>query len=191
VVIFNSSLYGNSAPNSPGGAIIAKTLLIWNSTIANNGGQVAGGINAGEATISNCTISGNVAFQPQAGPGGISAGIGSIQNSIIANSGSQGNCAFGPGFHSKGYNISDDDTCNLNGPGDMSNTNPQLGPLQNNGGPTQTMALPFGSPAIDAGNPSGCTNGRGQLLKTDERGEPRPASGQSRCDLGAYELQLD
>jgi hypothetical protein len=67
-----------------------------------------------------------------------------------------------------------------------------LGPLQNNGGPTQTMALPSGSPAIDAGNPNGCTDNKGHLLKTDQRGMPRPDKEDSGgCDMGAYESQSD
>jgi hypothetical protein len=71
-------------------------------------------------------------------------------------------------------------------------TDPLLGPLQNNGGPTQTQALLSGSPAIDAGNPSGCTDGNGHLLKTDQRGMPRHDPEDTRgCDIGAYESQRD
>ena len=67
-----------------------------------------------------------------------------------------------------------------------------LGPLQNNGGPTATMALLPGSPAIDAGNPSGCTGGLGHLLKTDQRGSRRPDKEDTGgCDMGAYERQQD
>jgi len=93
---------------------------------------------------------------------------------------------------SNGYNLSSDGTCNFYGPGDMNNTNPLLGPLQNNGGPTQTIALPSGSPAIDAGNPAGCTDGSGHLLATDQRGQPRPDKEDTGgCDIGAYESQTD
>ena len=67
-----------------------------------------------------------------------------------------------------------------------------LGPLQNNGGPTQTHALVAGSPAIDAGNPSGCRDSLGVLLLADQRGFLRLDDGNhdgtSRCDIGAYEL---
>jgi hypothetical protein len=74
----------------------------------------------------------------------------------------------------------------------LNNTDPQLGPLQDNGGATQTMALPSGSAAVDAGNPSGCTNGDGDLLKTDQRGMPRPdKEDKGGCDMGAYERQSD
>ena len=82
--------------------------------------------------------------------------------------------------------------CNFTGPGDMNNINPNLAPLQNNGGPTLTMALPSGSPAIDAANPSGCTDSNGHLLKTDQRGMPRPdAEDTGGCDIGGYERQSD
>ena len=50
------------------------------------------------------------------------------------------------------------------------------------------MALLPGSPAIDAGNPSGCTDDQGNLLKTDQRGQPRPDKEDTGgCDMGAYE----
>jgi hypothetical protein len=142
--------------------------------------------------ISNSTISGNGATY---GGGDIgNAYVLTIQNSIVANSSSGGNC-YGT-ITSHGYNLSSDDTCNLSNTGDLNNTDPQLGSLQYNGGPTQTMALPSGSPAVDAGNPSGCTDNLGHLLKTDQRGAPRPdtedtAEGKSGCDMGAYELQSD
>jgi hypothetical protein len=65
------------------------------------------------------------------------------------------------------------------------NTNPQLGPLQNNGGPTPTQALPAGSPAVDAGS---CTDILGAQLTIDQRGVPRPQPAGGKCDIGAYEL---
>jgi len=80
----------------------------------------------------------------------------------------------------------------ITGPGDLNNTDPLLGSLQNNGGPTQTMALLSGSPAIDVGNPAGCTDGLGHSLKTDQRGMPRPdPEDKGGCDMGAYESQSD
>ena len=56
---------------------------------------------------------------------------------------------------------------------------PKLGPLQSNGGLTDTMALVPGSPAIDAGGNSACP-------ATDQRGVARPQG--MACDIGAYEL---
>jgi hypothetical protein len=52
------------------------------------------------------------------------------------------------------------------------------------------MALLPGRPRIDAGNPSDGTDGKGHLLKSDQRGMPRPdTEGSSGCDMGAYERQ--
>jgi hypothetical protein len=54
------------------------------------------------------------------------------------------------------------------------------------------MALLTGSPAIDAGNPNGCADGNGNLLKTDQRGMPRPDLEDTLgCDMGAYESYGD
>ena len=166
------------------------TATISNSTLSGNRASsfgTGGGIaNGGRLTINNSTISGNSAFRQG---GGISAGNATIQNSIFANN-SGGNC--NGAVSSNGFNLSSDGTCTFNGPGDLNKTNPKLGALQNNGGPTQTMALLPGSPAIDAGNPSGCTDGSGHLLKTDQRGMPRPDPEDSGgCDMGAYESQSD
>ena len=79
-------------------------------------------------------------------------------------------------LNSEDYNLSSDKTCHLLGYADLSNTDPKLGPLQNNGGPTMTMALLSGSPAIDAGNGSGCRDEHRLPLTTDQRGMPRPAT---------------
>jgi len=93
---------------------------------------------------------------------------------------------------SNGYNLSSDGYCNFSGTGDLNNTDPKLGQLGHHGGPTQTIPLLTGSPAIDAGNPSGCTDGQGHLLKTDQRGRPRhDKEDTSGCDMGAYERQKD
>ena len=61
--------------------------------------------------------------------------------------------------------------------------------------PIQIFAFILGSSAIDAGNPLGCTDGQGHLLKTDQRGYPRPntvdIADKKGCDMGAYERQSD
>jgi CSLREA domain-containing protein len=64
-----------------------------------------------------------------------------------------------------------------------------IGPLADNGGPTQTHALLIGSPAIDAGDPTGCKDASGSPLTADQRGLPRPGAPGTRCDIGAFELQ--
>jgi predicted outer membrane repeat protein len=180
-----------------GGIYSTGTLTINNSTISGNraagvsdggGGGIAAG---GTLTINNSTISGNGAtLYGGAGFGGGNAPKATFRNSIVANNTMGGNCS--GSITSKGYNLSSDNTCHFKSTGDLNDTNPKLGPLQNNGGPTQTQALLPGSPAIDAGNPSGCTDGKGHLLKTDQRGKPRPDKGDTGgCDMGSYERQQD
>ncbi len=105
-----------------------------------------------------------------------------FQDSILAYNTSGGNC-YGV-MRSLGFNVSSDATCTFGGPGDQKSIDPKLGALLNNGGPTQTMALGSGSPAMNAGNPSGCTDPKGKRLTSDQRGKPRPPSG--ACDVGAY-----
>jgi hypothetical protein len=112
-----------------------------------------------------------------------------LQNSIVGNN-AGGNCSGGVTSH--GYNLSSDGTCDFDLAGDLNDTDPRLGGLRNNGGPTKTLALLPGSPAIDSGNPSGCTDGRGHLLRTDQRGQPRhDKEDAGGCDRGAYERQKD
>jgi hypothetical protein len=161
-------------------------LAITNSTVSGNIGDVGAGIAGGTTVISNSTISGNSAVNG----GGIANAMVKFRNSIVANN--KGENCYNSTTTSKGHNLSSDDTCNFNGNGDLNNTDPKLGTLGNYGGPTQTMPLLSGSPAIDAGNPNGCTDSRGHLLKTDQRGKPRPDKEDSGgCDMGAYERQKD
>ncbi len=86
---------------------------------------------------------------------------------------------------SHGYNVSSDDGGGvLNGPGDQINTDPLLGPLQNNGGPTSTYALLPGSPAIDRGDP----NFTPPPLY-DQRNSPFVRVFNNRIDVGSFEVQ--
>jgi predicted outer membrane repeat protein len=201
LTIVHSTFSGNVARKQQGGAIANYgTLIITNSTFGGNssgsggrgGGILNGGLfqSVGTLFINNSTLSGNTAGD--GGGGGIFNVKGStvaLQNSILANN-TGGNCH--GTLNSRGYNLSSDNSCSFDGAGDLNNIDPELGPLQNNGGPTDTLALFPGSPAIDAGNPGGCTDGQGHLLKTDQRGMPRPdKEDASGCDIGAYERQSD
>jgi hypothetical protein len=216
MVINSSTISGNTSQGDGGGIWNLGTMIVNDSTISGNEGGAnifatgAGIANSATMAINNSTISGNnrithgiggianlqgtlmISNSTIAGNQGgiyVNAGTLSLQNSIVGNN-SGGNC-FGP-VSSKGYNLSSDSTCNFLGPGDMNNTNPMLGVLQNNGGPTETMTLLLGSPAVDAGNPIGCTDSRGHLLKTDQRGMPRPnPEDTGGCDMGAFEMQGD
>lgn len=196
LTINGSTLSGNSGSTNfmyGGGIYNSGTLAINNSTFSGNsangftGGGGGGVYNGGTVAISNSTFSGNTGTPNGGGIYNDGAGV-TLQNSLIASSPSGGNC-YGT-VTSNGYNLSDDGTCNFTGAGDLNNANPLLGPLQNNGGRTKTQALLTGSPAIDAGNPSGCTDNLGHLLTTDQRGQPRPDAGDTGgCDMGAYESQ--
>jgi hypothetical protein len=99
-----------------------------------------------------------------------------------------------------GHNISSDGSCGLTAPTDLSNVDPMLGPLQDNGGPTQTHALLAGSPAIDRIPSADCTWDHDDdpatpevALNKDQRGGWRPREGDGAapngCDVGAYEVQ--
>ena len=90
-----------------------------------------------------------------------------------------------------GYNISDDATCGFSATGSRNSTNPMLDPagLQNNGGPTATIALDSESPAIDAIPLADCTDLNSNPIHADQRGAPRPDAGEVVCDIGAYEFQ--
>jgi hypothetical protein len=98
---------------------------------------------------------------------------------------------------SRGYNLTSDAAGGdgstgpgglLNGPGDIRNTNPQLGPLQDNGGPTLTHRLLKSSPAIDAGDPGFDSYAFDPPLLYDQRGPDFPRVVHGRVDVGAFEL---
>ena len=86
---------------------------------------------------------------------------------------------------SQGYNLSSDNGGGvLTGPGDRINTDPLLGPLQDNGGPTLTHALLPSSPAIDTGDPNFIPP-----LTYDQRGNPFVCVFGGRIDIGSFEVQ--
>jgi CSLREA domain-containing protein len=201
----------NSSPNNIGGGGVFNggTLTLTNSTVSGNVASKDGGgiFNESTADSFSSTIANNRADADSNGSG-IGGGVYNwsaqgatfnFQTTIIANNqvGSNPNnirdCA--GTLTSEGYNlirITPPGECNV-APvtGDIFFSDPLLGPLQNNGGSTQTHALLAGSPAIDGGNPGGCGDNLGALL-TDQRGFPRSIDGNNdsvaRCDIGAYEL---
>lgn len=147
----NSGYYGASIYLEKAGA----TLL--NDTIAHGNGVEGGGI-----------------YKPDLAT--------AITNTIVADN-QGGDCYDGPAGTStdKGNNLDSDSTCFGTTPessGDLVSTDPDLGSLANNGGPTETDALLAGSPAIGGGNNALCPS-------TDQRGVPRPQG--ANCDIGAFE----
>ncbi|MEM8683050.1 MAG: tandem-95 repeat protein, partial [Pseudomonadota bacterium] len=155
LTVANSTLSGNTASNL-GGAIY----IFWSGSLLAN----------------NTTITGNSAAN--AG-GGLLNNRGSltVNNSIVANTSNGGNC-FGTG--SGIGNLADDGTCAYATQSDSIN----LGPLQDNGGPTLTHALLGNSSALDSGDASICAGD--QVENRDQRSIARPFN--TGCDIGAYEL---
>jgi hypothetical protein len=93
--------------------------------------------------------------------------------------------------NSLGYNLSsDDDGGFLTATSDHINTNPMLGPLQDNGGRTFTHALSTGSPAIDAGDPNFDPNVFNPPMLYDQRGSAYNRVALGRIDTGAFEVQI-
>jgi CSLREA domain-containing protein len=186
--ITGSTLSGNSAGASGGGISNGWMMTITNSTLSgNSAGSHGGGIfNYSTLTIMDSTLSGNSAY----GGGGIDnySGTLTITNSIVANSPSGGECTASSPITDNGHNISSDDTCGFDpANGSLPNTNPLLGVLADNGGPTWTHALLEGSPAIDAGDDAQCP-------ASDQRGVHRPLDGNrdglAVCDIGSFEYFL-
>jgi Putative Ig domain len=182
---------GNSATNACCGAILTSVPgTITNSTFVGNSsagqaGALGAGGGTGQLTVTNSTFSGNVS-----GLGGALAGSNPsivLRNTIVANS-TGGNC--GAGIIDGGGNLSDDATCAFTAATSLNSTLAQLGPLQNNGGPTQTMAPQTGSPAIDQGVNTLATGANGAALTTDQRGSgfPRISPTGGTVDRGAFEV---
>lgn len=194
MTVANTALLGNSSDSPAGGIYNVGTLFLTNSTLSGNSASAGSAIwnaSSASATLTNTTISGNI------GPSAIlSSGISSLklQNTTVANQaptpGGSGvvNCRAlnGPNIVSQGYNLSDDSSCApyLTQPGDLNAVGAGLDPNgpQYNGGPTPTIALLPGSPAIDAIPVGNCA------VATDQRGVPRPQG--PGCDIGAYEKDL-
>jgi hypothetical protein len=127
-------------------------------TISNNSARVAGGIFNGDGvfTAHDTIVAGNTAssFFPDC-------------TGIVT---------------SGGYNVESGTDCAFRATGDKQNSAPGLAPLASNGGPTETLALQAGSPALDAADPA-CPP-----PATDQRGTSRPQG--PRCDIGAFELAV-
>lgn len=152
-----------------------------NNTFSGNDASISGGgifnISNGTVTVINNTFSDNRAYW--AGAIRNIDGTVMLKNTIVANSLAGGNCS-GAIADGSGNLTYPDATC----PG--IDADPRLGILQDNGGPTHTMALEPGSAALDAANDAICA--AAPVNNRDQRGVTRPQG--AHCDIGAYEAAL-
>lgn len=189
-----STISGNTAASlgggGGGGLDNRNSATLENVTISGNTAPAGGGVfNDGDLMVLNSTFLENTAADPSGNKGGNIENVFTvrIKNSIVANSLAGPNCSGSEPIVSAGNNLESADTCSFNDPSDLPpGTDPMLGPLADNGGPTLTHALLAGSPAIDAGDDIDCP-------ERDQRGAFRPADGNGdhfeACDIGTYEFE--
>jgi hypothetical protein len=186
--IERSTIVDNVSADVAGGIRALGDMDVTNSTISGNtsttwhGGAVF--LTDGVTSIVNSTIAANTS---PPGTGDVFVGTFTdasasleLTNTIVASD--TVGCflaPFGAGavsLTSGGHNVVTDDSCGAPAAGDQFSTDPLIGPLADNGGPTMTHALLAGSPAIDAADPDACP-------AVDQRGEARDAA----CDVGSFE----
>jgi hypothetical protein len=196
----NSTVSGNATYTEGGGIRITahlfydSTVTVTNSTVSGNTAGVRGGgiANVGDLSptphgatfaFTNSTVSGNIASSYGGGIHNSSPWISqtTLSNMIVADNSAptDANCN-GDDATSLGYNLADDASCGFFATGDLVVADAMLGPLADNGGPTETHDLLPGSPAIDAGSVD-CPP-----PATDQRGVARPQG--AGCDIGAVEF---
>ena len=181
--INNSTISANAALYGSGGVYIGSgsSLTVNQSTISANssagsytgtdGGGIQLGDNTSVVTLSGSIVSGNSSGVAGAADFGLYSSLASDTASITATNSLIGEV---------------DSRITVNGTNNVSSTNPMLGALANNGGPTKTMALLTGSPAIDAGpNPVATFTGN----EFDQRGAGYARIVGGLVDIGAFELQ--
>ena len=188
--VSNSTIADNTSARGGGihQSTTSSSTQVFQSTISGNTATTGGGIDAfrGDVSVSNSTISNN--------SGGGVFGFGNysytetrLKSTIV--SGNQGGDVVRHGnyqvtIHSDGYNLVGTGTAafRFNQTGDIVGANPRLGPLEDNGGPTRTHALRFGSAAIDAGDPNISSD-----ITDDQRGDGFSRVIGDQVDIGAFE----
>jgi len=173
----NCTVSGNTATRDMAG-IYNHNATMTNCTVSGNtaDGEAGGIYSDGTLELINCTISGNTANTDGGGIFNYGGKVIMMCTILYGNSANvSGNNIYNisGGFYTATESIVDEPL--------GSAPNPLLGPLQDNGGPTETHALLAGSPAID-----GCTGGN-CTVDTDQRGITRPQL--IACDVGAYEYE--
>ncbi len=209
LTITDSTVSNNSASEG-GGISTVGTLTLKNSTIAGNSAVgfgsneigVGGGIFAlNPMTLTNCTIAdNNVEIGGSGGGIDVVSGAAILENTIVAlNTEGTGSGASASDIAGSVYSGSANNLIGTGGAGGLTPANdnqlsvadPGLDPngLQDNGGPTQTIALLTSSPAVDAGSNALAVDADGNPVTTDQRGSGFPRIVSDIVDIGAFELQ--
>ena len=194
LTVTNSTIANNEAFQLGGGVFTRGDLAATNVTISGNNAASGGGailtsadsagitLNLTQSTLSNNTGIGGVIFINGDGPA-----IATFNNTIIDDSiTSVGNTAT---MLTGNNNLFVSANPGITGTGNLFNQTSMLGPLADNGGPTLTHALLFGSPAINAGDNALAVDGNGNPLATDQRGEARILF--DTVDIGAVETRFN
>lgn len=186
-VAYNSAGYGGGVFSSTGSTSLNQindSTIAFNTANNSGGGFLGGGglwEDLGGISLSDVTISENAAAGGSGGGVFVTGGSLILSQSIVAHSGGGLDCVVGTnGTIAEALSLDDDGSC---GSGSYSLSNTPSGlqrGLANNGGPTQTIALMPGSPAVDWVTPL-----RGGFCSgNDQRGVPWPTP----CSIGAVEL---
>jgi hypothetical protein len=173
----NRTTAGTTAGTSEGAGVVSETgkgsLSLVGSTLAYNKAEGA------------AAVGGNLKWQPGT----------TVADSILSGGTAHGvasNCAAeGGGGISLGFNLESGDSCGFHAAGDRTNTDPQLGVLTNNGGPTETMMPAETSPVVDQGSVlAGAVDQRGIARPIDIPEIANPGvPGADGSDIGAVEVQ--
>ncbi len=193
---------GFASGRGNGGAIYASGLSLSasNSTLIANAAGGSGAAGSGgaitlagpsaSATLASVTIDGNTVGDGGAGagindikPAGVEVAAVTAKATIISGNTGAGATDCNMPVGSSTYSLEGPSTGDTSCGFDLPSADPQLEPLADNGGPTETQALPASSPAVDAVPETKCPT------STDQRGQPRPDNGEAFCDVGAFELQ--
>lgn len=190
VTLNNSTVSGNVAQTGGGGGLHANggTLTLNNTTVTGNSTSNAGGgiLNNGTLNLNRSIISGNTGNTGWDSGYEVTAwgGVATSNYNVFGRSGITNARAFN-GFTPGGTNFNATDGGTPTAIGSILNTS-----LAGNGGPTQTHALVAGSPAVDRGPSTDCTNA--PINGVDQRGYPRNVDGNAaasanECDSGSFE----
>ena len=190
-ILRDCTISGNQAVAGPGGCFNGSPFC--SSPGIGGGGAID---NQGTLTVESCTIAGNSATNYGGGVVVSGGGTTRFANTILAKNTALAQPDAGGSFTSDGFNLigNSDGSTGFTATGDQTGTlaepiDPLLGPLQDNGGPTATMALLPGSPAIDKGNAATVTTDQRGSRRRDELPNIPNATGGDASDIGAFEVR--